>query len=357
MVAFTDGDQNPGEGELKALTKQVITLPRRTYQPARLGALAAFLSPQPRSLADTFDRSAQQVIQETAHTQYDAIFACQLNMAVYARGLAHPVKIFDEVETGLYTDAYQNARGARRLRHQLTWLKYARYLRTIAHDFSALTVVSSTEQARLVNIGIPVGRIHIIANGVDCNAGTISGGPREPFTLIYNGALTYSANYDAMQYFVRDILPQIRAQEPRVQLKITGRAPQFAINELSQDNVVSFTGYVPDVRAEVRSCTLCVVPLRTGGGTRLKILEAMAVGTPVITTTKGAEGLEMQNGEQLIIADSPAAFARATLQLLSDEPLRLRLARAALERVRQQYDWQIIQARMEQVLVNCIQKP
>lgn len=353
LIAFTDSDQMPKLGsEIGMLAEEIITLPRRTFEPRRAAALAAFFSNQPRSLADTFDASAQKRIHEIACRSFDVIVAGELSMAVYARRLAHPAKIFDDAETGLFADAYYKARGVTRWRNALTWFKYARFLRALGRDFDVLTVVSRLEQTRLNQIGIPEERIELIPNGVDCGSNENPGKPPQPLTLIYNGALTYSANYDAMRYFTSEILPLIRASEPGVLLKITGRAPQFAINELSQDNVVSFTGYVEDARAEVRSSAVCVVPLREGGGTRLKILEAMAVGTPVVTTSKGAEGLELKHGEHLLIADSPDAFAQATIRLLREEPLRTRLVRAAREQVSKEYDWRRIQARMAEIVTS-----
>lgn len=354
VIAFTDTDQSPQPNDLADLAERVITLPRRTYQPGRMRALIGLVSPQPRSLIDTFDPHALQIIQEVVKEKFDAIVASELSMAYYARVLPHRAKIFDEVEIGLYADAYKSASGLARWRNGLTWFKYARFLRAMARDFRVLTAVSAQERARLTGIGIPPERIEIIPNGVDCALSDEDNCQREPFTLIYNGALTYSANYDAMHFFLEEILPQVRALEPRVKLKITGRAPQFAINELSQDNVVSFTGYVQDIRALVKSSAVCIVPLRQGGGTRLKILEAMALGTPVVSTGKGAEGLGLENNKELLVADSPEEFARAIVRLLTDEPLRVRLSRAARERICREYDWRVIQSRMEQILTRIV---
>ncbi len=351
LITFTDPEQSPQDAApLNALVPRVITFPRRMYQPRRAQALAGFFSAQPRSLADTFDPHVEQSLRETAREGFDLIFAFQLSMAVYARSQPNPAKIFDEVELGLYADLYRNARGIARLRHGLTWYKYTRYIRNLTRAFPQVTVVSALEREMLARAGVPLNRIQVVPNGVDCENEKFADAPREPFTLIYNGALTFDANYDAMRYFVSEILPRLRVLEPRVHIKITGRAPQFAINELSQDNVVSFTGYVADARAAVAGAAVCVVPLRKGGGTRLKILEAMAVGTPVVATSKGAAGLALQDQEHLLIADTPEEFARATLRLLHDPALRSKLARAARERVCQEYDWRVIQKKMERLV-------
>jgi len=346
LVAFTDEDQSPPRVEgLTNFAREIVPLPRRTFQSQRAAALVGLLSPQPRSLVDTFDAEANRTIQTIAASMsFDAIVAGELSMAVYARMLNHRAKIFDDVEAGIYADTFLKARGTKRWRNGLTWFKYARYISQLTGDFDALTAVSAREKSLLEQIGVSATKTHIIPNGVDLKSSLAVSVPVEPQTLIYNGALTYDANLDAMRYFTSQIMPEIRAVEPRVRLKITGRATQVAQNELSDDNAVLFTGYVDDVRPLVAGSAVCVVPLRVGGGTRLKILEAMALGTPVVSTTKGAEGLDLRDGEHLLIADSPQEFAQATLRVLNDPILRRRLTDAASKRVQREYDWRVIQS-------------
>ncbi len=358
LFALYDADQNPDEANvLKEMCARVLTQPRRTFQPTRLRAVSAFFSPRPRSIVDTYDEElARRIESEVKRESYDAILAGQLSMAVYAGRLHHRVKIFDEVEVGLYVDKIASAAGPARWRNALTWAKLARYLANLTARFEALTVVSEAERAHLERLGIAREKITIVSNGVDCAYQAVASIAPKPFTLIFNGAVTYSANFDGMRFFVREILPHIRKQEPRVRLEITGQAPQVAQNELSEDNVVSFTGYVPDVRPYVRAAAVCVVPLRQGGGTRLKILEAMALGTPVVATRKGAEGLDVRHGEHLLIADSADEFAQATLLILRDEELRARLVRNARARVCAEYDWRAIQERMERVLHSALEE-
>ena len=143
--------------------------------------------------------------------------------------------------------------------------------------------------------------------------------------MIYNGAITYNANYDAVQFFLREILPIIHREYPRVKVKITGKTTGVDLSSLPQNENVIFTGYVQDIRPVIKSSTACIVPLQVGGGTRLKILEALALGTPVITTTKGAEGLAVQPGRDLLVADSPSDFARAVIRVLKEPDLREQL--------------------------------
>ena len=351
LVALTDENHIPAHVEaIRPFVHEIQTYPRPRYQPRRARALAAFLSNRPRYLVDTFDPALAKLIQHTASSQpFDLIFAGQLSLAVYAARVAHPFKVFDEVETGMFAD--HRSGGIARVRHDLTWWKYARFLRSLAAHFRALTVVSMQEKRTLQEISIPADKIYLIPNGVDCENRLAPNESFAPNTLIYPGAVTYSANLDAMRYFVREILPHVRAVEPRVRLHITGHAEQVAINELSVDNAVSFTGYVKDIRPYIRASAICIVPLRVGGGTRLKILEAMMLGTPVVSTSKGAEGLDVRDGEHLLLADTPIEFADATLRLFRDVELRQRIACAAQEYVCATYDWKTIGDRLNQVLL------
>jgi glycosyltransferase involved in cell wall biosynthesis len=196
--------------------------------------------------------------------------------------------------------------------------------------------------ATLGDSAIPV---EVIPNGVDCQHNQPGLAQPQPNTLVYNGALTYSANYDAMRWFLAEVYPRIKVQIPGVSLTITGATHGVDLAGLALDDTVRLTGFVADVRLPVAQATVCVTPIRQGGGTRLKILEAMALGTPVVATTKAAEGLEVTDGEHLLLADDPAAFAHRVLELLATPDLRQRLTANARRLVEQQYDWAAIGCR------------
>jgi polysaccharide biosynthesis protein PslH len=146
-------------------------------------------------------------------------------------------------------------------------------------------------------------------------------------------------NEDAMLYFVRDVLPLIRASEPTATLSIVGRQPTAAVSRLANVQGVEVTGRVDDVRPHVASAAVYVVPLRIGGGTRLKIFEAMAMGKAIVSTTVGAEGLPVAGGLHLFIADDAPAFAHAVVRLLRNQTERARLGDAARHLVLERYDW------------------
>jgi glycosyltransferase involved in cell wall biosynthesis len=158
-------------------------------------------------------------------------------------------------------------------------------------------------------------------------------------------------NEDAMLFFCRDILPLIRAEQPDVQLTIVGRTPTPAVQQLAAQSGVHVTGRVDDVRPYMRDAAVYIVPLRIGGGTRLKIFEAMAMGKAVVSTTVGAEGLPVRHGEHVLLADEPVAFARAVVDLLRDLPRRRRLESAARALVVEKYDWSAVAGELEAALV------
>ena len=151
-------------------------------------------------------------------------------------------------------------------------------------------------------------------------------------------------------YFLSEVWPRVRRQRPDTRLAITGRTEGVDLAGLALDDHVHLTGYLPDVRPMVAGSRICVAPLRQGGGTRLKILEAMALGTPVIATHKGAEGLAAHDGEHLLLADTPEALLAAVLRLLDEPETAHRLATAARKLVETHYGWEAIGGELDAFL-------
>jgi polysaccharide biosynthesis protein PslH len=196
----------------------------------------------------------------------------------------------------------------------------------------------------------------VVPNGVDCDRNRPGLAPGEPQRLVYNGALTYQANYDAVKYFLAEIYPLIRKAQPDVTLAVTGSTQGVNLADLALSDGVKLTGYLDDVRPVVAGSRVCVVPLQEGGGTRLKILEAMALGTPIVSTSKGAEGIEARHGEHLLLADDAASFAECTLSLLRDTDLRQRLAVNARRLVEERYDWTRIGERFAGLVEDAVKR-
>ncbi|MCK6624181.1 MAG: glycosyltransferase family 4 protein [Anaerolineae bacterium] len=159
----------------------------------------------------------------------------------------------------------------------------------------------------------------------------------EPNTIGFFGAFNWTANVDAVHYFVRDILPLIQLRLPQVKFLLAGRSAPPSIRALASHPAIEFMGEVDDMFSLARRVAVMVVPLRVGAGTRLKILEALAWGKPVVSTSIGAEGIEFTPGEELLVADQPDLFAQTVIELLADPLKQRHLAQAGRRRVETMY--------------------
>jgi sugar transferase (PEP-CTERM/EpsH1 system associated) len=181
--------------------------------------------------------------------------------------------------------------------------------------------------------------ITVIENGVDIEHYKPLPRSSHNKNLLFTGLMQYEPNHDAVLYFYREIFPLIERGMPSCRFFIVGKGPREEIRNLARYDNVKVTGYVNDVVPYYEESDIFVVPLRAGGGTRLKILEAMALGRPVISTSLGCEGLDVVDGQHLLIADDPILFAEKTLQLFKDKVLYERLVRNARALVENRYSW------------------
>ena len=169
--------------------------------------------------------------------------------------------------------------------------------------------------------------------------------------MVFLGSMDWMPNIDGVTWFAREVLPLIHAKKPEYTLAIAGRRPAAEVSRLAErDRRIRVTGTVSDVRPWLFGSSVSIVPLRIGGGTRLKIYESMAAGTPVVSTAVGAEGLEVSDNNNLYLADSPHDFADRCLRLLGDAGARERLARAAWEMVAKRHSWDVVARGMEPLL-------
>jgi glycosyltransferase involved in cell wall biosynthesis len=175
-------------------------------------------------------------------------------------------------------------------------------------------------------------------------------------TLVFGGSMDVTMNQDAIHWFIKTILPLIRQQIPNVQSWIVGKNPELAIQNLARMPWVKVTGSVLDVREYYRQADVFVVPLRSGGGTKLKTLEAMAMGLPVVSTTVGAQGLEVEPGRHLYVANSPEVFAARVIELLQDRNKAATMGAEARRLVEQRYSWTRIVNDVEDKLMDLFQR-
>ncbi|MBN1946766.1 MAG: glycosyltransferase [Bradymonadales bacterium] len=200
--------------------------------------------------------------------------------------------------------------------------------------------VTSRRDEQILKRHVPEARTTIVPNGVDVEYfQPAEMGTQRPKTLLFFGAINYYPNFEGISCFLRDVFPRVKAHHPEVDLQILGRCPPDLGQKLAGPDV-SILGSVDDVRPYIERAAVVVVPLRIGGGTRLKILEAMAMGKAVVSTTIGAEGLEVTAGQDILIADDPEPFAREIGRLLVDSRLSEQLGDAGRRLVEERYTWQ-----------------
>jgi glycosyltransferase involved in cell wall biosynthesis len=219
----------------------------------------------------------------------------------------------------------------------LEWKKMALYEPYVDNLFSSVVVMSEVDKAEILRRKKPPPVVNVVENGVD----TVKLQPFAPVydpVMLFIGALDYLPNQDAANYLCREIFPLIKKSFQNAGILLVGRKPSPEILGLASE-AVEVWGDVPEVEPFYRRASIAVVPLRAGSGSRLKILEAMALGRPVVSTTKGAEGLEIEAGKDFLAADDPAAFAESIKMLFNEPGLYQNISSHARKTVEEKYDW------------------
>lgn len=240
----------------------------------------------------------------------------------------------------------------RRLAYRMEAWKMARYETGALSRFPQVIAVSDHDRQEMLKMDSSC-EITVVPTGVDTRLYAVAGhAEANPPRIVFTGSMDWEPNVDAVTYFCREILPQIRAEFSDVIFQIVGRNPHAKVRGLASDSV-EVTGTVPSVADYLRDATVVIVPLRIGGGTRLKIFEAMAMGKALVSTSIGAEGLDVQTGRDLILADGSRAFADAVLLLLRNGELRRKYEQAAVK-LAAQHDWSSIAERFASVLESAV---
>jgi sugar transferase (PEP-CTERM/EpsH1 system associated) len=248
--------------------------------------------------------------------------------------------------------------GVRRWLLDAQYRRMARFERAAVRRFDLLLAVSDADAQTLDRLYGPLRQpVHVVPTGVDTEYFAPRDTPVRHHHLVFTGSMDWLPNEDGIVHFVRDMLPRIRQVEPSTTLSIVGRDPTPAVRSLEAEYGVTVTGRVEDVRPFVAEGAVYIVPLRIGGGTRLKIFEAMAMGKPIVSTTVGAEGLPVSDGLHLLLADTPEEFAHAVVRLLQNQTERARLGDAARHLVKEQFDWASVSGHLEAALKAAAARP
>ena len=309
------------------------------------------LNPLPTTVRHWQLPQVAEAIHRFAHGErYDLAHVCDIVMAQYFfNGLGHLPLAVDRSRVDLQFQLAQRdalSRGARQA--VLDWeniAKLKRFERRVARRAAVEVVCGPDDKTFIhqhISRNVPV---HVITNGVDLDYFTPKASPEpratEP-TALFCGAMDYTPNVDALRWFFAELHESLRQLVPNLRVLIVGKSPVAEIQAYANRPGVTVTGGVPDVRPYYRRSWLQIVPLRIGGGTRLKIPESMAMGTPVVSTSIGAQGLDLRHNHDLLLADTPAAFVQETARAFLDPALRSHLEQEGLRTVHARLSWPML---------------
>lgn len=379
------GDEPPDNSPLPRYCQIIETVPaprRSTWQ----RALTTLFHPAPdmalRLASEAFQSRLGMLLERY---RYDVIQIEGIEMAPYALWLLnHPLwrsarvkgnqpdipigrprLVFDDhnaeyvlQQRAWETDVRKLTRLHAALYSFIQWRKLCRFERQVCQQVDRVVAVSDADRNALRRL-LPGLSVTVVPNGVDLAYYTAYDRQRDPHppdfgphALVFTGKMDFRPNIDGVLWFVEKILPLIQEQVPDVHFVIVGKEPQQRVLQLAANPAVTVTGWVPDVRPYIAAAAVYVVPLRMGGGTRLKVPEAMAMGCAIVSTRLGCEGFpldELEAGDVAALADTPAALAQAVVDLLNDPPRRRRMGQAARRFVASQYGWKAIVPRLKAV--------
>jgi glycosyltransferase involved in cell wall biosynthesis len=330
----------------------------RRFNPGSLKSIAGAFSNKPRSEIDTFNAEYAALVQRLAsEAPFDCVIASQLGTAPYALLVKDVPRVLEEIEISIYAEQARRASGmVNKARKQLMWSKWRSYMRSVLSQYDGCTVVSKPEIGPILSAVPAYPHITVIPNGADIERFTGDFGTPQRDTLVYTGAMTYYVNFDAMKFFLGEVLPRVQQACPNVRLLMAGRTDGVPLDQLPQNEAATCVGHVADIRRFVVGGWVSVVPERVGGGTRIKLLESMALGTPVVATDWATVGVDVTSGRELLCSDEPVQLADQLVSVLSSASLRDELSRRGQDFVRQKHDWRVIGSQLNSFLEECVQR-
>jgi len=339
---------------------KLIGAPRRTTQD-RLRTLLTTLDPDMarRLYLQDYASALRELLSEE---RFDIIQVEGIELAAYALmvrswlGVRSPAIILDNhnaeyllQKRSFETDIKSPPRWPAAIYSLLQWKRLARFERIACQRANAVVVVSEADGRALQRLSPSIQPL-VIPNGVDVERYH----PQLPDTLgmrrpavVFTGKMDFRPNVDAMLWFHQLVWPQVRSRVPDAHLYVVGKNPHARLAPLYHDQSVTVTGYVPDILPYFGGADVYIAPLRIGGGTRLKVLEAMSAGLPLVSTTLGSEGIDLTPGTHALLADSAEGLARATVEVIRDTSLGRSLGAAARDFVMRNYDWRNIVPKLD----------
>ncbi|HEV8637695.1 MAG TPA: glycosyltransferase [Chloroflexota bacterium] len=355
VLSFGEPADRAAAAGLSGICRVLDVLPPPT-RPRWRRALASLADPRPdlarRLESAIFGRALRGALAE----RWDVLQVEGLEMAPHWLALRRegpvPPTVFDAhnaewvLQARMGATDLTNRRLVGGLYSALQAVKLRRYEGAAVSRADAVAAVSDADAAALDRVGRPR-RLAVVPNGVDTAGLARRSGDGDDRTVLFTGTMDYRPNVDAVVWFVGEAWPLVRAGVPDARLRIVGRAPTPTVRALARSPGVEVTGGVADVAPFFGEAAVYVAPLRIGGGSRLKLLEACAHGVPIVSTSLGAEGIDLAPGRDALVADDPASFAGAVVRLLRDRPERRALADAGRALVESCYDWRVLVPRLE----------
>jgi polysaccharide biosynthesis protein PslH len=335
-------------GKLREVCREVHTV-RLPLWISLFNCLLAIPKSNPFQVEYYRSRSMRELVQTLiGTTKPDLIHTHLIRMAQYTAEQKKVPVVLDLTDAvSLYLSRFREVR-----RNPIAkWLlgielnRMRRY-ESIIGSFDRGLVCSETDRSFLLD-RYPDLSLNILPNGVDLETFSAHGLTNvEPFRIIFTGNMSYFPNADGASFLVHEVLPRIEQVVPKLKLYIVGQNPPASVQALAGKNVV-VTGFVEDIRSEYVKSVVAVSPIRFGAGTLNKVLEPLALGVPVVSTSIGLEGLGLENGTDILIADEPEPFAAAVVRLLTDASLCASMGSRASEKVRSQFGWEGIARELE----------
>jgi sugar transferase (PEP-CTERM/EpsH1 system associated) len=354
VLSFLDPGQPPHVAEklAAAATVEALAPPARSLRDRLRDMLTTRLPDMAlRLAAPAYSRRLEEWL---SRVPFDAVHVEGIEMAPYLdvleRAQPRPLIVFDDhnceyllQKRALRTDLGIPTRWPAAAYSFVQWRRLRRYEAQACRRSDRVLAVSAADAAALREL-VPDLPVTVVPNGIDTTTykPTEQAGETEPRTLVFTGTMDFRPNVDAVLWFARQVLPRVREQAPEARFLIVGQRPHRRLDELRADPAITLTGRVDDVRPYIARAAAYVAPLRIGGGTRLKLLEAMAMGKAIVSTRLGAEGYPVSDGQQLMLADAPDEFAAAVVDLLREPRRREALGQTARAFVERKYDWRAI---------------
>lgn len=356
LASFVRSSEEQANAEgLREHCASITTVPLRRSRPRDAAYLATSLITGRPFLVERDDAAAMRQAVQTLVRQhsFDAVHADQLTMAQFAVDLPVPLRVLDEhnaVWTIVRRAASHERWGPSRVLAELEWRKLREYEGEICRRFDLVTVVSGEDYAALAEAARAVFPAEVIPIAVDVQELRFAPRTSEARHVVSVATMFYPPNVEGVHWFATEVFPLIRRQLPDVLFYIVGNRPPGKITRLAGPVTgIVVTGYVADLEPILRQSAVMVVPLHSGSGMRVKILEAFARGLPVVSTTVGVEGTRALDQMHLLVADKPDEFAQAVVRVLSEPVLSARLARAGRDLVEAEYDWRIALCGLDKV--------